>query len=115
LKDRIDSQIATHYPSTVDESLVITDQEAWSVRNGQPGVIPKFYREIIEEVAFVARESEFIDQSPAYRRACRSRFWKMSFPTSNGAICSPMTIPTSPASPISCGNSIHRRKGRTGV
>ena len=63
LKDRIDSQIATHYPSTVDESLVITDQEAWSVRNGQPGVIPKFYREIIEEVAFVARESEFIDQS----------------------------------------------------
>jgi len=63
LKDRIDSQIATHYPNTVDESLKITDQEAWAVRNGASSTIPKFYREIVEEVAFVARDSEYIDQS----------------------------------------------------
>ncbi len=63
LKDRIDSQISTHYPNTVDESLQITDQEAWAVRNGEPSAVPKFYREIIEEVAFVARDSEFVDQS----------------------------------------------------
>ena len=63
LKDRIDSQIATHYPTTVEDSLAITDHEAWAPRNGSESVIPRFYREIIEETAFVARDSEYIDQS----------------------------------------------------
>lgn len=63
LKDRIDSQIITHYPHTVDDSLRITEQEAWIARNGQRPEMPRFYREIIEEIAFAARESEFIDQS----------------------------------------------------
>jgi magnesium chelatase subunit I len=63
LKDRIDSQIATHYPTTVDDSMKITDQEAWTERNGQKPVIPKFYREIVEEIAFAARDSEYVDQS----------------------------------------------------
>lgn len=63
LKDRIDSQIATHYPTTVDDSMSITDQEAWTERNGQQPAIPRFYREIIEEIAFAARESEYVDQS----------------------------------------------------
>ncbi len=63
LKDRIDSQIITHYPNSVAEAQAITDQEAWIGReNGRPQ-IPAFYREIIEEIAFAARDSEFIDQS----------------------------------------------------
>ena len=63
LKDRIDSQIMTHYPTTVADAQAITTQEAWSVRNGTPPTIPQFFREIIEEIAFAARESEFVDQS----------------------------------------------------
>lgn len=63
LKDRIDSQIITHYPQSVDDSLRITEQEAWVARNGQKPELPRFYREIIEEIAFAARESEYIDQS----------------------------------------------------
>lgn len=63
LKDRIDSQIITHYPNSVADAQSITDQEAWISReNGRPQ-IPAFYREIIEEIAFAARDSEFIDQS----------------------------------------------------
>ena len=63
LKDRIDSQIMTHYPTSIADAQAITEQEAWIGRdNGRPE-IPGFYREIIEEIAFAARESEFIDQS----------------------------------------------------
>lgn len=62
LKDRLDSQIPTHYPTTVADSMRITDQEAWTER-GEELRIPGFLREIIEEVAFAARDSEFVDQS----------------------------------------------------
>lgn len=63
LKDRIDSQIITHYPKTTDTALKITEQEAWLQRNGETNVqMPAAYKEIIEEVAFEARESEYIDQ-----------------------------------------------------
>ncbi|HKJ32565.1 MAG TPA: AAA family ATPase, partial [Balneolales bacterium] len=63
LKDRIDAQIITHYPKTIDIGMEITDQEAWTKRdNGVEVIIPHFIREIIEEMAFNARESEYIDQ-----------------------------------------------------
>ena len=63
LKDRIDSQILTHYPKTIEIGVQITDQEAWQSRNGNVVVhIPHFFREIIEQVAFEARKSEYIDQ-----------------------------------------------------
>ncbi len=67
LKDRIDSQIITHYPRTVDLGIQITRQEAWQDRNGQAdaGVkvhVPHYFREIIEQIAFEARQSEYIDQ-----------------------------------------------------
>lgn len=62
LKDRIDSQIITHYPQTLDDAIKITEQEAWTDR-GIKIHIPQFFKEIIEEVAFVARKSEFVDQS----------------------------------------------------
>jgi magnesium chelatase subunit I len=65
LKDRIDSQILTHYPTSVKTAMGITEQEAWLDRGtGGPTIeIPDYVREVIETVAFVARESELVDQS----------------------------------------------------
>lgn len=65
LKDRIDSQILTHYPPDVGTAAKITRQEAWLDR---PGVeasieIPDYVRELIEMIAFAARGSELVDQS----------------------------------------------------
>jgi len=62
LKDRIDSQILTHYPRSMEDAILITEQEAHVSRNGKQIVIPRFFREIIEQVAFEARKSEFVDQ-----------------------------------------------------
>src|SRR6056297_647391 len=63
LKDRIDSQIITHYPRELSTGIKITEQEAWTSRNGVITVrIPDLYRTIVENVAFEARKSEYIDQ-----------------------------------------------------
>ena len=63
LRDRIASQILTHYPRTLEESLAITGQEAWIERGGAVEVaVPEFVRILVEEVAFQARRSEFVDQ-----------------------------------------------------
>lgn len=63
LKDRIDSQIITHYPREMDVAVQITKQESWAERNGDVNVtIPDSYRTILENVAFEARNSEYIDQ-----------------------------------------------------
>jgi magnesium chelatase subunit I len=62
LKDRIGSEVRTHYPATVDEGIAITTQEAWSARNGNKLVIPKYVREVIERIAFAAREDKKIDK-----------------------------------------------------
>jgi magnesium chelatase subunit I len=63
LKDRIDSQIITHYPRDLSAAVRITAQEAWTVRDGISIAVPDWYRELIEEVAFAARKSEFVNQS----------------------------------------------------
>src|SRR6266536_678037 len=64
LKDRISSQIVTHYPDDVKTAAKITAQEAWLEREQEPRAeIPDFFRELVEEVAFAARSSEFVDQS----------------------------------------------------
>ncbi len=63
LKDRIDSQILTHYPKSIDDAIAITEQEAWIQRDGKTIVIPHYFREIIEHIAFEARKSEYVDQS----------------------------------------------------
>ncbi|HWN81358.1 MAG TPA: hypothetical protein VNM87_04625, partial [Candidatus Udaeobacter sp.] len=64
LKDRIDSQIITHYPETMADALQITNQEAWVARDSRVKLeVPGFIREAIEEIAFQARESEYVDQS----------------------------------------------------
>jgi magnesium chelatase subunit I len=62
LKDRIDSQIMTHYPRTLDDAVRITEQEAHIARGGRTVRVPHFFREIIEQIAFEARKSEFVDQ-----------------------------------------------------
>jgi magnesium chelatase subunit I len=62
LKDRIGSEIRTHYPATVEEGIAITTQEAWAARNGNKLVIPKYVREVVERIAFAAREDKKIDK-----------------------------------------------------
>ena len=65
LKDRIGSEIRTHYPQTRREGMAITGQEAWTARSadaaGAPH-IPPYISEIVEEVAFVARGHGKIDK-----------------------------------------------------
>ena len=64
LKDRIDSQIMTHYPRTLEDAAAITAQEAWVVREGVCEVsVPALLRELVEEIGFQARRSEFVDQA----------------------------------------------------
>ncbi len=62
LKDRIDSQILTHYPRTLEEAITITEQEAWTTRSETKIDVPYYFKEIIESIAFEARKSEFVDQ-----------------------------------------------------
>jgi magnesium chelatase subunit I len=61
LKDRIGAEIRTHYMESRDQAMAITAQEAW-VQRGQPVDIPRFVREIVEEVAFQARHDRRIDK-----------------------------------------------------
>lgn len=63
LKDRIGSEIRTHYPVTVEDGMSITAQEAWTGRPSGQVLIPQFIREIVERVAFEAREDRRIDSA----------------------------------------------------
>lgn len=63
LKDRIDAQIITHYPKSLATAMEITSQESWADRDSGVHVsIPDVFRHIIDQIAFEARESEYIDQ-----------------------------------------------------
>jgi magnesium chelatase subunit I len=62
LKDRIGSEIRTHYPETIEEGMAITAQEAWSERGSAKITIPQYLREVIEQVAFSAREDKKVDK-----------------------------------------------------
>jgi len=62
LKDRIGSQIHTHYPKTLDTALQITAQETQQISSLYPNVeISSLAKEIIEQLAFSARESSYVD------------------------------------------------------
>ncbi|MGB6943760.1 MAG: magnesium chelatase [Bryobacteraceae bacterium] len=63
LKDRIGSEIRTHYPLTVEQGLTITKQESW-VERGSPIrlEVPNYIREIVEQLAFLAREDKRVDK-----------------------------------------------------
>lgn len=63
LKDRIQSQILTHYPKSVDIALAITEQEAAiNKEQSQKVAVSDLVRRLIEQVAFEARSSEFVDK-----------------------------------------------------
>jgi magnesium chelatase subunit I len=63
LKDRIGSEIRTHYPVTRHNAMAITKQEAWTERMGAMKVeIPIYVREVVEEIAFQARTDRKIDR-----------------------------------------------------
>ncbi|MBV9156536.1 MAG: magnesium chelatase [Acidobacteriaceae bacterium] len=63
LKDRIGSEIRTHYPLTLAHGLEITKQEAWTRRRSPVELeIPPFIHEVVEQIAFLAREDKRIDK-----------------------------------------------------
>jgi magnesium chelatase subunit I len=65
LKDRIGSEIRTHYPLTVEQGMQITAQEAWTDGRGKQGPevrVPMFIREVVEQIAFLAREDKKVDK-----------------------------------------------------
>jgi magnesium chelatase subunit I len=62
LKDRIGSEIRTHYPENIEEGLTITAQEAWSTRPASTIEIPHYIRQIVEQIAFAAREDKKVDK-----------------------------------------------------
>jgi magnesium chelatase subunit I len=63
LKDRISSQILTHYPPDTAVAADITRQEAWTERDVPSVVIPEEFRLLVEDISFAARESDLVDQS----------------------------------------------------
>jgi magnesium chelatase subunit I len=64
LKDRIGSVIQTHYPLSRDLGMRITDENAWTEREGVGEIrIPRFMKEIVEEVSRLARGSSHVNQA----------------------------------------------------
>jgi magnesium chelatase subunit I len=63
LKDRIGSEIRTHYPLTVEQGMAITGQEAWTGRpSPATGRVPAYINEVVEHLAFLAREDKRVDK-----------------------------------------------------
>src|SRR6476659_4559432 len=62
LKDRIGTEIMTHYPKELQTAMQITRQEAWTNRDGNNVEIPEFIHEIVEQIAFEARDDNHIDK-----------------------------------------------------
>jgi len=63
LKDRIGSEIKTHYPATLEHGVAITEQEAWIRRSSERNIlVPIFIKQIVEAIAFKARADQRIDK-----------------------------------------------------
>lgn len=63
LKDRIGSEIRTHYPLTVAQGMDITRQEAWTGRRSPVSIeVPPYIHEVVEQIAFIARDDKRIDK-----------------------------------------------------
>ena len=62
LKDRIGSEITTHYPESVELGMEITGQEAWTARGDARVRVPDFIAEVVERIAFEARGDKRIDK-----------------------------------------------------
>jgi magnesium chelatase subunit I len=62
LKDRIGAEVMTHYPEEVEAGMAITLQEAWVERGWRPVHVPDYVLELVERIAFLARQDKRIDQ-----------------------------------------------------
>jgi len=64
LKDRIGAEITTHYPKDLPAAIEITRQEAWTDRFDIKDrlIVPEFIREVVEQIAFEAREDNHVDK-----------------------------------------------------
>jgi magnesium chelatase subunit I len=63
LKDRIGSQILTHYPERIEIAKVITQQEAKISKEQQASIyVPELAKDLLEQIGFEARNSEYIDE-----------------------------------------------------
>jgi magnesium chelatase subunit I len=63
LKDRIGSEIRTHYPAAIEHGIAITEQESWTDRRSPVEVrVPAYIREVVEQLAFLAREDKRVDK-----------------------------------------------------
>jgi magnesium chelatase subunit I len=63
LKDRIGSEIRTHYPTALEQGIAITEQEAWLDRPSPVAVrVPAYIKEVVEQLAFLAREDKRVDK-----------------------------------------------------
>src|SRR3954453_6046447 len=63
LKDRIGSEIRTHYPAALEQGIAITEKEAWLQRPSPIEVrVPDYIKEVVEQLAFLAREDKRIDK-----------------------------------------------------
>jgi magnesium chelatase subunit I len=64
LKDRIDAQILTHYPRTLEDGITILDENAWVQRVDVANLhVPLFMKQVVESIAACARSSEYVDHS----------------------------------------------------
>ena len=100
LKDRIGSEIRTHYPATVAEGMSITAQESWTERDQQTRVeVPEYIRESSKKWrSRRARTSAWI-AAPASASGCRSALWKTCSAARNSAPCATATRLSLPAWP----------------
>lgn len=62
LKDRIGSEINTHYPASLEEGVEITRREAWLNRDSQDLHVPEFIMRAVEQIAFEARIDQRVDK-----------------------------------------------------
>ncbi len=61
LKDRIGSEVVTHYPTDLKHGMEITKQEAWVEREALDLVVPEFVAELVERIGFLARKDKRVD------------------------------------------------------
>src|SRR5664279_3105030 len=85
LKDRIGSEIRTHYPATIEEGIAITAQEAWTARSGLQLQVPEFVSQVIEQIAFIAREDKRVDKRSGVSQRLPISATETSSPMPSGA------------------------------
>lgn len=64
LKDRIEAQIITHYPTSLEDGIAIIKQESWGARNGHVDLkVSELFYHLIEATAIEARQSDYVDRN----------------------------------------------------